>query len=589
MATKKKLIVRGVWAWLSCLVVAATAGCGPAGPRALLHGKRHLEKGNYEDAIKELKQATSLMRTNANAWNYLGLAYHHAGQAGNAIEAYQRALKEDRDSALAVIHYNLGSLLLEQNRPDSLEAARNEFTAFTLREGNSLDGWLKLGTAQSRLGELTAAEKSFNEARRISPRNAEAWNDLGVIQMKRNRQREAAGFFGEALKLQPDYGPALLNLALVSQQFLNNRPVALEKFHEYLALKPRPANWAEVNAVAQQLEMELHQPPHTATNGLQPRIPITNAGHPVAQPPPPVTNVQKPAISAPPPKAAPPQEEHQARTEVVQVAGSRPVQPVQETVSKPNPPPSTNSTGSDPDEPPSGLGVRTEKRGFLQKINPLNLFHHDSSKGVQSPSPLPPMSLQEHTNTMSGSNNAAAKLQQPNSSRYLYVSPPRPAAGDRARAEIFFAEAADAEHNRRTNDAEKLYRAAAGADPSFFEAQSNLGLAAYDAGDMPQSLLAYETALAINPDSFNTRYNFALALKKAGYMQDAAEQLERLLAAHPTEAPNLLAMAQLALANLYAEQFHRPAYARPHYLKVLELDPQNPQATTIRYWLRDNP
>ena len=47
-------------------------------------------------------------------------------------------------------------------------------------------------------------------------------------------------------------------------------------------------------------------------------------------------------------------------------------------------------------------------------------------------------------------------------------------------------------------------------------------------------------------------------------------------------------MAHLTLANLYAEEFHQPAAARPHYLKVLELDPQNSQATAIRYWLRDN-
>lgn len=107
---------------------------------------------------------------------------------------------------------------------------------------------------------------------------------------------------------------------------------------------------------------------------------------------------------------------------------------------------------------------------------------------------------------------------------------------------------------------------------------------------MPQSLLAYETALAINPGSFNARFNFALALKKAGYIQDAALELERLVAANsPDESPTQLAMAHLTVANLYAEQFHQMASARTHYSKVLQLDPENKQATAIRYWLRDNP
>ena len=133
------------------------------------------------------------------------------------------------------------------------------------------------------------------------------------------------------------------------------------------------------------------------------------------------------------------------------------------------------------------------------------------------------------------------------------------------------------------------YRAATQADPGFFEAQCNLGLAAYDAGELPLSLFAYETALAITPASFNARFNFALALKKANYLVDAAQELERLLVINPAETQAHLAAAHLMLANLYSEQFHQARIARPHYLKVLEFDPGNSQATAIRYWLRDNP
>ena len=75
----------------------ALAGCTPAGPRALLQGKRLLEQGQYARAIEELQLASSLLNTNAQAWNYLGLAYHRAGDATNAVQAYQQALKYDRD------------------------------------------------------------------------------------------------------------------------------------------------------------------------------------------------------------------------------------------------------------------------------------------------------------------------------------------------------------------------------------------------------------------------------------------------------------------------------------------------------------
>ena len=131
----------------------------PAGPRALLNGKRLLEEGKSAEAVEELKRATSLLSTNAQAWNYLGLAYHHAGDAPDAIAAYQRALKLNND--LVIVHYNLGCLLLEQNRPETLEDAVNELTAFTLHQRNSADGWLKLGTAQLRLGQLAPPTRVF--------------------------------------------------------------------------------------------------------------------------------------------------------------------------------------------------------------------------------------------------------------------------------------------------------------------------------------------------------------------------------------------------------------------------------------------
>src|SRR6266404_218015 len=276
MATNKNLR-QTLWSRVRGLLMVATAvwaatGCAPPGPHALLKGKRLIEQGSYPAAVDELKIATSLLKTNAQAWNYLGLAYHHAGDAADAVEAYQRALKLDHD--LVVAHFNLGCLLLEQNK---LDAARNELTAFTLHNGNSLDGWLKLGTAQLRLAksetgelrarDLAAAEKSFNgEALRLSPQSAEALNGLGLVLVERNRFRESLAYFRAALKQQPDYGPALLNLAVVSQVYLNNRPFALQKYHEYLVANARAADYDAVKATAHQLEEELRPPGNPAPN-----------------------------------------------------------------------------------------------------------------------------------------------------------------------------------------------------------------------------------------------------------------------------------------------------------------------------------
>ncbi|MDB6065930.1 MAG: Tetratricopeptide 2 repeat protein [Pedosphaera sp.] len=625
MLTNKKLFRNHIRLLLMTLALTWTAGCTPPGPRALLEGKRLVEQGKYAPAVEQLKIATSLLSTNAQAWNYLGLACHHAGQPASAADAYQKALKLNHD--LIIVHYNYGCLLLEQNKLDS---ARNELTAFTLHQGNSLDGWLKLGTAHLRLQELGAAETSFKEALRLSPQNPEALNDLGIIENQRGRYRDAATYFDAATKQQPNYGPALLNLAVVSQFYLNNRPLALQRYHEFLSLSPRPPNWDAVNATARQLDQELNPPsqpqrpppsiPVVAVN------PVTNVVRPPTNPPArPVavaaTNVARPVVAAAT-NVTKPDTKPDTRTSAPVVVASTPVRPPPvpviesvpvirpDVVKLPDAPvvrvaensiPSRHVAQQPADADPIITArssdyveqSKVEKKSFLSRMNPANAFRRDP-KSAQTATPLPVTGAYPggsvSTNPGEVSKLGSSSVQTPSMARYSYALPSRPANGNRVLAEASYSQGVQAQRERRFSDAVGLYRTAIQSDPGYFEAQLNLGLASYELGELPQSLLAYETALAINPASFNARFNFALALKKAGYIQDSAQELERLLAMTGAAEPaDHLAMAHLTLANLYSGDFHRPAFAKPHYLKVLELDPGSSQATSIRYWLQDNP
>src|SRR5277367_2999562 len=122
----KKNRIYGAVALLALAV--CISGCAPPGPRALLKGKKFLERGDYANAVAQLQTATTALATNADAWNYYGVALQHAGQMDDAAAAYQNALKFDRD--LVEAHYNLGCLWLEENK---FADAKTEFTAYTLR------------------------------------------------------------------------------------------------------------------------------------------------------------------------------------------------------------------------------------------------------------------------------------------------------------------------------------------------------------------------------------------------------------------------------------------------------------------------
>ena len=263
MSAKKNRFFRGAMFFALAIFIA---GCSPPGPRAFFKGKKFLDRGDYADAAAEFKIATTLLSTNAQVWNYYGVALQSAGQPDDAVIAYQRALFLDRD--LMEAHYNLGLLWLAQNKPD---AAVTEFTAYTLRRSSAPEGWLKLGLAQLRAGEIVSAEKSFSTALYLSPNNAEALNGLGLARVQRDRPSDAAQFFAAAVHYHPDYAPAILNLATVNRNYLRDNSAALENYQKYLALTPRPANWDEVNAIVNSLE----QSQNTVAETVPPEKPAT--------------------------------------------------------------------------------------------------------------------------------------------------------------------------------------------------------------------------------------------------------------------------------------------------------------------------
>src|SRR5581483_4874096 len=168
--------------------------------------------------------------------------------------------------------------------------------------------------------------------------------------------------------------------------------------------------------------------------------------------------------------------------------------------------------------------------------------------------------------------------------RYLYLSPRKPKTGDHKSAIAAFTQAHQFEVSQDWADAANAYEKAAALDPAWFEAQYNFGVLAYRQRNYNRALAADEMALAIQPDSVAARYNFALALKAAGYATDAVIELKKIIAKDSSNVE-----AHLALGNLYAQQLRDAAQAREHYLKVLALDPRNPSASEIQFWLAANP
>jgi tetratricopeptide (TPR) repeat protein len=567
-------------------LAAALSGCSPAGTHALLKGKELLDQGDYSDAADEFKEATEYMATNAEAWNYLGVAEQHSGQMEEAANAYQHALDLDRD--LSEAHYNLGCLWLEQNK---LDDAIGEFTAYTLRRANTPEGWLKLGLAQLRNHSVLPAEKSFSTALYLSPNNAEALNGLGLARMQRNRPEEAAKFFQAAAQNHPDYAPAILNYATVEHEYFHNDKLALDEYHAYLAMNPRPANWDDVNAIVTSIEQSpmvasAPPPPRQNVETPPPRQNLVYTQPRQEQTKPTETHKPRPEQSRPPPEEADNEESPPARPDYVprnEPTQTVQVQPETPIIATPNSAPASaaaSNTYRPVQEPEMYASVEPNPPTSGPDYNPLHWFHSSTQQDTKV-TPLPPESYPGYTPPKPVHIIQPAPPSYPH---YLYLSPHKPSPGDHRAASVMFGRAREFEQQRRYTDALDDYRLATREDPSWFEAQYNCGVLAYRLRDYQFSLAAYEMALAIEPNSTDARYNFALALKAANYVPDAVNELKKILAIKPNDV-----RTHLELGNLYSQQLYDVSHAREHYLRVLQLDPANSQASNIEFWLSANP
>jgi tetratricopeptide (TPR) repeat protein len=574
-------------------------GCMPAGPRALLEGEAALRAGQYRLAISKLRVASDLLPQEPRAWNYLGLAFQKNGQLDAAIRSYQQAINQDRSFTAA--RFNLGCLYAEQG---NYAAAIQEFTAFLLAEPGSAQGWLQLGLAQLHSRQFAPAETTLSKALQLNAALAEAWNGLGLIRCQRGGFRDATNYFNAAIRYDPKFAAPLLNQAIVLHQYLKNRPLALQKYREYLTLAPPSETRSQVQDWVAQLDQELNPPPRVVTEvaGSAPTMPLavtqelrttTQALVSALTPAPPSvisrTNVEgqpKPVVELPrtsPPPAVVSRTPAAAPKTNLSAAVTPTVEPPPIAERKPVAVLATNIVARAPEAKPESNGTLPNNAMTALSAPPVSAPPASAPLPATNTAvaPEPPRKPVEPPPVAGEAAALASRLGLP---RYPYHRVMLLAAGDRGKAEALFQTAAEEQKAGRIAASIEYYRKTVQADPAYFEAYKNLGIQAYQANDLPLALWAYERALIVNPVAADTRYQFALTLQQANYLADAAVELEKVIAASPQDA-----RPQLVLANLYAQQLQQPLLARLHYEQVLKLDPQHPQAAAIRRWLALNP
>ena len=514
--------------WVIAVAAVLLTGCDPPGTRSLLKGQRLLNAGKYPEAVAKLEEAVGLLAdapptVQAQALDWLGVARQYAGQPKEALDAYSKALKLDRNQAPAA--YNLGCLYLEHGNYRAAIDQLNTCLALSRSvEIKDADIFLKIGLAYLRMaGQTSGSEKTrhFDSARRyldavhkLAP-SPEELNATGLILLQRNRSaNEAINRFKEALRMDPNCAPAILNMAVTHHYYLNDPHMALQGYRHYIAAPdnpqwPKPVPAKEIEALVSGLERQLSPSPTPL---------VTAQIQPLA--------VAKPATinAAPAPTPKPPSAKPEINT-------------AQHTVT--NPPTATVSSN------PPALRV-----GAL----PTN------APGItRIPEVAKPASAQN---------------------RYRYVGSTTLVNGNHNEALHLVSHGFSAQQTNK-NEAMTYFRRAIKTDPRCFNAYYLLGGVARESGNLPVALDALERAVSLKPESPDARYAFAWTLSKAKFPQDCADELEKLLKQTPNET-----RAHLLLANTCAMELGQIRSAREHYQRVIELEPNHPQAESIRNWLK---
>jgi Flp pilus assembly protein TadD len=194
-----------------------------------------LENKDYNAAVLPLKTVTGAAPDSADAWFYLGYAYHGLHQDTEARTAYERAVQLNPELYQAQV--NLGLLLFAlKDLPGALPHLQK---AVALKPDEARPH-LDLGVAFEASGQASAAETELRRALQLDPKLGAAAYQLGKIELDEKQYGSAADDFEKALAITP--GDAEVELGLASaREALGQTTQAEQHFEASLKIRPGDA------------------------------------------------------------------------------------------------------------------------------------------------------------------------------------------------------------------------------------------------------------------------------------------------------------------------------------------------------------
>jgi tetratricopeptide (TPR) repeat protein len=165
---------------------------------------------DYQAATERALDALKLEETSGLAWHLLAIAREKSGDLGQAIRAYEaavRLLPDETDVA-----NDLGRLA---QRLGYFEIAEKLFLKRLAQDPGSIEVTNNLACVQRDQGRYGEAIETLRNLLAVEPQSALLWNTLGTVLSDQGEMAGSVVFFDEALRLDPGFSKALYNRANV--------------------------------------------------------------------------------------------------------------------------------------------------------------------------------------------------------------------------------------------------------------------------------------------------------------------------------------------------------------------------------------
>ncbi len=168
-----------------------------------------IEKGRYDEALKDINKILKDNPDDLNARAYLGSVYSARYKLDAATREYRRILSRDPDNAaahngLGLVYYRRTSssnMEVRKNIPKLREQALNEFLKAIKSAPGFYQAYNNAGMILFEQGRILEAETYFEKSLDLKPEYSEAIENYGKVFFAKNKLDEAINQYKKAIKL----------------------------------------------------------------------------------------------------------------------------------------------------------------------------------------------------------------------------------------------------------------------------------------------------------------------------------------------------------------------------------------------------